>query len=79
MSDNHIQFVDYVRDDLILLNVEGDTRDEVLNNISKVLIEKKIVKESFAEGLLKEKMSTRQGFPSVNIMWPFPTHIRNTT
>ena len=78
MSDNQIQFVDYVREDLILLGVEGNTRDEVLNNISKVLIEKDIVKESFAEGLLKRENEYPTGLPvgeyNVAIPHTYPEH-----
>lgn len=73
-----INFVDMVREDLILIGVEGETRDEVLNNISKVLTDKGIVKDTYAEALLQRENEFPTGLPigEYNIAIPhtYPEH-----
>ena len=77
MADK-INFADRVRKDLILIGVEGDTREEVLTNISKVLIEKGIAKETYTEGLLQRESEFPTGLPigEYNIAIPhtYPEH-----
>lgn len=78
MDTENIQFEDKVREDLIFLNVEGETRDEVLNNISGALIEKGIVKKSFAAALIKRENEYPTGIPigkyNVAIPHTYPEH-----
>jgi len=78
MDTENIQFADKVREDLILLNVEGDTRDEVLNNISIALLEKGVVKKSFASALIKRENEYPTGIPigeyNVAIPHTYPEH-----
>lgn len=77
MADK-IHFADFVRKDLILIGVEGETRDEVLTNISKVLIEKGIAKDTYTEGLLQRESEFPTGLPigeyNVAIPHTYPEH-----
>lgn len=75
----HTGFADKVREDLVLLGVEGDTRDEVLYNISKVLMDKGIAKPTFYDALLERENSYPTGLPigEINVAIPhtYPEHI----
>lgn len=78
-----IPFADKVRPDLILLGVEGDTRDEVLTNIANVLVEKGIAKESFPAALLAREREYPTGLAlgELNLAIPHahPEHINEIT
>lgn len=82
MSENNneeIKFTDRVREDLIFLGVEGDTRDEVLKNISDELLARGIVKDTFYEALLKRENEYPTGLPigDINVAVPhtFPENV----
>lgn len=79
MSQEQIGFVDKVREDLILLNVEGDTRDEVLYNIASVIMQKGIGKDTFYDALIERENSYPTGLPigEINVAIPhtYPEHI----
>lgn len=74
-----VAFADKVREDLVLLGVEGETRDEVLYNIAKVIMEKGIAKETFYEALLQRENEYPTGLPigEINVAIPhtYPEHI----
>ena len=74
-----VPFADKVREDLVLLGVEGETRDEVLYNIAKVLMEKGVAKDTFYEALLQRENEYPTGLPigEINIAIPhtYPEHI----
>lgn len=78
-----IPFADKVREDLILLGVEGDTRDEVLTNIANLLVEKGIAKESFPAALLarEREYPTGLNLGEINLAIPHahPEHINEIT
>lgn len=70
---------DRVREDLVLFDVEGDSCAELLLNISKVLMEKGIVKDSFYDALMERENSFPTGLPigEINVAIPhtYPEHI----
>lgn len=74
-----VPFADKVREDLVLLGVEGETRDEVLCNIAKVLMDKGVAKDTFYEALLQRENEYPTGLPigEINIAIPhtYPEHI----
>lgn len=74
-----VPFADKVREDLVLLGVEGETRDEVLYNIAKVLMDKGVAKGTFYEALLQRENEYPTGLPigEINIAIPhtYPEHI----
>ncbi len=74
-----VPFADKVREDLVLLGVEGETRDEVLCNIAKVLMDKGVAKGTFYEALLQRENEYPTGLPigEINIAIPhtYPEHI----
>ncbi len=74
-----VPFADKVREDLVLLGVEGETRDEVLYNIAKVLMEKGVAKDTFYEALLQRENEYPTGLPigEINVAIPhtYPEHI----
>lgn len=74
-----VPFADKVREDLVLLGVEGDTRDEVLYNIAKVLMDKGVAKETFYDALLERENEFPTGLPigEINFAIPhtYPEHI----
>lgn len=74
-----VPFADKVREDLVLLGVEGETRDEVLYNIAKVLMDKGVAKDTFYEALLQRENEYPTGLPigEINIAIPhtYPEHI----
>ncbi|HWR22303.1 MAG TPA: PTS sugar transporter subunit IIA [Feifaniaceae bacterium] len=74
-----VPFADKVREDLVLLGVEGETRDEVLYNIAKVLMEKGVAKDTFYEALLQRENEYPTGLPigEINLAIPhtYPEHI----
>jgi len=78
MSEEKIKFADRVREDLIMLNVEGDTRDEVLKHIADLFVSKGIAKDTFYEGLLQRENEFPTGLPigEYNIAIPhtYPEH-----
>lgn len=78
MSDS-IPFVDKVREELVLLNVEGDTRDEVLRTIAGRLLEKGIVKDTFEAALLAREAEYPTGLAigELNLAIPhtYPEHV----
>ncbi len=73
-----INFSNLIREDMILLGVEGNTRDEVLENIAKVFVEKGIAKDTFYQGLLGRENEFPTGLPmgEYNIAVPhtYPEH-----
>lgn len=70
-----VSFADKVREELVLLNVEGETREEVLRNISKVLLEKGIVKDTFSDALLAREAEYPTGLAIGEINFAIPhTH-----
>lgn len=77
--NEHVPFADKVREDLVLLNVEGETRDEVLYNIAKVIMDKGIAKPTFYDALLERENAYPTGLPigEINIAIPhtYPEHI----
>ncbi len=74
-----VAFADKVREDLVLLGVEGETRDEVLYHIAKVIMEKGIAKETFYDALIERENSYPTGLPigEINVAIPhtYPEHI----
>ncbi len=68
-----------VREDLVLLDVEGNTRDEVLWQIASLLFKKGIVKDSFYDALIERENAYPTGLPigEVNVAIPhtYPEHI----
>ena len=74
-----IPFIDKMREDLVLVDVEGDTRDEVLKNIAQVIMDKGIAKPSFYEALLQRENEYPTGLPigELNCAIPhtYPEHI----
>lgn len=74
-----MKFSDKVREDLVLLNMEGDTRDEVLYNIASVIMEKGIAKDTFYDALLERENAYPTGLPigDINVAIPhtYPEHI----
>ena len=79
MSQEQVTFVDKVREDLVLLNVEGNNRDEVLYNIASIIMQKGIAKETFYDALIERENSYPTGLPigEINIAIPhtYPEHI----
>lgn len=77
--DERVSFVDKVREDLIFLDVAGDTRDEVLRNIAGALCTKGIVKDTFAEALLARERDYPTGLAigEINLAIPHaqPEHV----
>ena len=77
--DEEITFIDKVREDLILLDLPGDTRDEVLRNIASVYMEKGIAKPTFYDALLERERDYPTGLPigNINVAIPhtYPEHI----
>lgn len=79
MPQEQVAFVDKVREDLVLLNVEGNNRDEVLYNIASVIMQKGIAKETFYDALIDRENSYPTGLPigEINVAIPhtYPEHI----
>ena len=77
--EEKISFTDKIREDLILLDIDGNTRDEVLEQIASVLRQKGIVKESFYDALIERENAYPTGLPigEVNVAIPhtYPEHI----
>lgn len=78
-----IPFADKAREDLVLLGVEGSTREEVLSNIAAVLVEKGIAKETFPAALLAREAEYPTGLNigELNIAIPHanPEHVNEIT
>lgn len=74
-------FLDKVREDLIFLDVAGETREEVLTNIANRLVEKGVAKESFPAALLAREAEYPTGLAlgEINIAIPHaqPEHIND--
>lgn len=74
-----VAFLDKVREDLIFLDVEGTTREDVLTDIANRLVEKGVVKESFPAALLAREREYPTGLllGDTNIAIPHaqPEHI----
>jgi PTS system galactitol-specific IIA component len=74
-----IGFADKVREDLVLLGVAGETRDEVLRNIAQVIMDKGIAKSTFYEALIERENAYPTGLPigEINVAIPhtYPEHI----
>lgn len=70
--DEEITFIDKVREDLILLDVPGNTRDEVLFQIATVYMDKGIAKPSFYEALLQRESEYPTGLPIGNVNFAIP-------
>lgn len=79
MSQEQVTFTDKVREDLVLLNVEGNNRDEVLFNIASIIMQKGIAKETFYDALIERENSYPTGLPigEINVAIPhtYPEHI----
>lgn len=77
--EEKISFTDKIREDLVLLDVEGITRDEVLHQIASVLQQKGIVKDSFYDALIERENAYPTGLPigEINVAIPhtYPEHI----
>lgn len=58
-----MHFKHYIDKNLIFLNIKGENSTEVLNNIAKILYEKGIVKESFAQAILERESNFPTGLP----------------
>ena len=78
-----IPFADKVREDLILLGVKGETRDEVLTNIADLLVKKGIAKPTFPAALLAREAEYPTGLAlgELNLAIPHanPEHINDIT
>ena len=78
-----IPFADKVREELILLGVEGDTSEEVLTRIANTLVEKGIAKASFPAALLARERAYPTGLAlgELNLAIPHanPEHINEVT
>ena len=74
-----VAFLDKVREELIFLDVEGTTREEVLTNIANRLVEQGVAKESFPAALLAREQAYPTGLQlgELNIAIPHaqPEHI----
>ena len=72
-------FIDKMREDLVLLDIKGDTNEEVLREVAKVLEAKGIVKETYADALVQREMEYPTGLPigEMNCAIPhtYPEHI----
>ena len=79
MMKEQTAYADKVREELVLLDVEGGTRDEVLYQIAKVIMDKGIAKETFYDALLQRENDYPTGLPigEINIAIPhtYPEHI----
>ena len=77
MSDK-IKFSERVREDLILLNVEGETREEIFKQVAELFVEKGIAKDTYYQGLLDREAEFPTGLPigDYNIAIPhtYPEH-----
>jgi len=77
MSDK-IKFSERVREDLILLNVEGETREDIFKQVAELFVEKGIAKDTYYQGLLDREAEFPTGLPigDYNIAIPhtYPEH-----
>lgn len=77
MSDK-IKFSERVREDLILLDVEGETREEIFKQIADLFMEKGIAKDTYYQGLIDREAEFPTGLPigDYNIAIPhtYPEH-----
>ena len=73
-----IKFSDRVREDLILLDVEGETKEDIFRKIADLFVEKGIAKETFYDGLIQRESEFPTGLPigEYNIAIPhtYPEH-----
>lgn len=78
-QNDAISFVDKVTEDLILLNIPGNSRDEALKYIADLFMEKGIAKPTFYEALLQRENEYPTGLPigEINFAIPhtYPEHI----
>lgn len=58
--------------DLIKINVEADNNKEVIENLSKILLEKKLVKKSYKDEVLKREKKFPTGLNSGYIRFAIP-------
>jgi PTS system galactitol-specific IIA component len=74
-----IPFQEKVREDLILLGVEGETRDEILKVIADAFVAKGVVKPTFYQALLERENQYPTGLPTgeINVAIPhtYPEHV----
>lgn len=57
---------------VILLDVEGNSRDEVLAAIGENLVEKSLVKESFVPAIIKREREFATGLPTAGVSVAIP-------
>jgi len=57
---------------VILLDVEGDTKEAVLQTISRNLIDLKVVKESFVDAIIQRENEFPTGLPTAGISVAIP-------
>jgi PTS system galactitol-specific IIA component len=62
----------YMDQDLIKINVEADNNKEVIENLSKILLEKKLVKKSYKDEVLKREKKFPTGLNSGYIRFAIP-------
>jgi PTS system galactitol-specific IIA component len=62
----------YMDQDLIKINVEADNNKEVIENLSKILLEKKLVKKSYNDEVLKREKKFPTGLNSGYIRFAIP-------
>ncbi|WP_010097381.1 PTS sugar transporter subunit IIA [Ornithinibacillus scapharcae] len=57
---------------VILLNVKGETKETVLENIARNLVDKGLVKESFISAILKRESEFATGLPTAGVSVAIP-------
>jgi len=68
MDENEV----LLHEDLILLNYEAESKEELLENLSKILKEKGYVKDSFSEGVLQREIIYPTGLNTAGVKVAIP-------
>jgi galactitol PTS system EIIA component len=73
----------YFNESNILLDLEGNTKEDVLHAMAKNLVEKGLVKESFTEAIIAREQEYATGLPTLGVSVAIPhtdiEHVREKT
>ncbi|WP_172369986.1 PTS sugar transporter subunit IIA [Sporosarcina jiandibaonis] len=62
----------YFSESIILLDLEGSTKEDVLRAMAKNLVEKGLVKESFTEAIIAREQEYATGLPTMGVSVAIP-------
>ena len=62
----------YLNESIILLDLEGNTKEDILQTMSKNLVEQGLVKESFTDAIIAREQEYATGLPTMGVSVAIP-------